>query len=140
MQEYDSEERKSLKEAKVLLITHLRDLVICEGAAVAFAKRGDALCFVRFILEHISVALLNTFTKMPRESSELAKTSLLQALLDIHQSKPLRVNLKEPAELEPLRKNDENRRLSNKKLKLTKESMGTLLKSSEYCGRIRKKS
>ena len=48
--------------------------------------------------------------------------------------------MKEPVELEPMRKINEIRRFSNKELKLTKESMGALPKSSEYCGPIRKKS
>ena len=52
----------------------------------------------------------------------------------------MRVNLKEPVELEPMKKIDEIMRLSNKELRLTKESMGALPKSSEYCGPIRKKS
>ena len=79
--------------------------------------------------------------KMLRECSELTKTLLLQTLLEfIHQSKPMRVNMKKPVELEPLKKIDEIRRFSNKELRLTKESMETLLKSSEYCGPIRKKS
>ena len=57
-----------------------------------------------------------------------------------HQSKPMRVNMKEPVELEPMKKIDETRRFSYKELRLTKESMGALPKSSEYCGPIRKKS
>ena len=48
--------------------------------------------------------------------------------------------MKEPEELEPMRKIEEIRRFSNKELRLTKESMGALPKSSEYCGPIRKKS
>ena len=40
---------------------------------------------------------------------------------------------KEPEELEPMR-------FSNKELRLTKESMRALPKSSEYCGPIKKKS
>ena len=43
-------------------------------------------------------------------------------------------------ELEPLKNIDEIRRLSNKELWLTKKSVVTLLKSSEYCGPNRKKS
>ena len=39
-----------------------------------------------------------------------------------------------------MRKIDEIRRFSNKKLELTKESMGALPKSTEYCGPNRKKS
>ena len=48
--------------------------------------------------------------------------------------------MKEPEELEPMRKIDEIRRFSNKEPRLTKESMGALPKSSECCGPIRKKS
>ena len=39
-------------------MTHLRDLMFGEGATVAYAKRRDALCFVRFILEQMSVPAL----------------------------------------------------------------------------------
>ena len=65
---------------------------------------------------------------------------LLLALLDIHQSEPMRVNMKEPVWLEPMKKIDEIRRFSNKEMTLTKESVGAQPKSSEYCGPIRKKT
>ena len=39
-----------------------------------------------------------------------------------------------------MKKIDEIRRFSNKEMKIIKESMGALPKSSEYCGPIRKKS
>ena len=48
--EYDSEEKKRSKEDKVFLMTNLRDLMVQEGAAVACAKRRDALCFIRFMI------------------------------------------------------------------------------------------
>ena len=80
-----------MTDDKVLLLTHFRDLMICEGTAVACAKLRDALCFVRFMLEQLSVPALNTSAKTLREDGGLAKTLLLQALLDIKQSKPLRV-------------------------------------------------
>ena len=92
------------------------------------------------MIEQISVPALNTCAKMLREGSDRAKTLLLHALLDIYQRKPMRVNMKEPVELEPMKKIDELRRFSNKELRLTKESMGAQTKSSEYCGPIRKKS
>ena len=75
---------------------------------------------------------------MLREVDERAKSLLLLALLDMHQSRPMRVNMKESEELEPTRKIDGIRRFSNKELTLTKESMGALPKSIEYCGPIRK--
>ena len=120
-EEYDSEERKRSKEEKVFLMTSMLDLIIQEGMAVACAKRRDALCFIRFMIEQISVPALNTCVKMLKEGDERAKALLLLALLDMHQSKPMRVNMKEPEELEPMRKIDEIRRFSNKELRLTKE-------------------
>ena len=48
--------------------------------------------------------------------------------------------MKERVELEPMKKIDEIRRFSNKELRLSKESLGALLKSGEYCGPIRNKS
>ena len=138
--EYESEERKRSKEDKVFLMTSMRDLIIPEEIAVACAKRREALCFIRFKIEQTSVPALNTCVKMLREGDERAKALLLLALLDVHQSKPMRVNMKEPVELEPMRKIFEIRRFSNKELRLTKESVGAMPKSSEYCGLIRKKS
>ena len=96
--EYDSEERKRPKEEKVFPMTNLRDMIIQEGAAVTCAKRRDALCFNRFMIEQISVPALNTCVKMLREGDERVKALLLLALLDMRQSKPMRVNMKEPEE------------------------------------------
>ena len=76
-EEYDSEERKRSKEEKVFLMTSMGDLIIIEGMAVACAKRRDALCFIRFMIEQISVPALNTCDKMLREGDERAKTLLL---------------------------------------------------------------
>ena len=59
-EEYDSEERKRSKEEKVFQMTSLSDLIIQEGMAVACAKWRDALCFIRFLREQISVPALNT--------------------------------------------------------------------------------
>ena len=124
----------------MFLMTSVRDQMAQEGAAVASAKRRDALCFVRFMIEQISVPALNTCVKMLRECDERAKALLLLALLDIYQSKRMRVNMKKNVELEPMKKIDEKRRFSKKELRLSKESMGALPKSSEYCGPVRKKS
>ena len=129
--ECDLDERKRSEREKVFLMTSVRDLITQEGAAVACAAiRRDALCFIRFMIEQISVPALNTCVKMLREGDGRSKALLLLALLDIHQSKPMRVNMKEPVELEPMKKIDEIRRFSNKELRLTKESMGAQPKSS----------
>ena len=84
-----------------------------------------------------NIPFLNTCAKMLREGSDLAKTRLLQTLLDIHQSKSMQVNMKEPVDLERMKRANEIRRLSKKELRLTKKSIGTLLKYSENCGPLR---
>ena len=48
----------------------ISDLMTQEGAAVACAKRRDALSFTRFKLEQISVPALNTCVKKLREGEE----------------------------------------------------------------------
>ena len=138
--DYDSEERKRSKEEKVFLMTSMRDLITQEGAAIACANRRVVLCFIRFMLEQISVPALSTCVKMLRKGDERAKALLLLALLDLNQSKPMRVNMKEPVEQYAMKKIDEIRRFSNNELRLTKESMGAVPKTSEYCEPIRKKS
>ena len=80
---------KGQKKKKVFLMTNLRDLITHEGAAVPCAKRRDALGFIRFLIEQISIPALNTCVKMLREGDERAKALLLLALLDMHQSKPM---------------------------------------------------
>ena len=85
--EYDSEETKRSKGEKLFLMTSVRDVMTQEGSAVACTKRRDALCFIRFMIEQISVPLLNTCVKMLREGGERAKALLLLALFDNYQSK-----------------------------------------------------
>ena len=106
---------------------------------MACAKQRDALCFVRFMLEQILMPAVNTCVKMLKEGDEKAKALLLLDLLDIYQSIPMRVKMKETLELEPMKKIYEMRRFLNKELRLTKESIGPLPKSSEYCEPTRKK-
>ena len=75
-------------------MTSVRDLVTQERATVSYAKRIDALSFIRFMLEEISVPAMNTCAKSLREGNDRAKTLFLQSGVDKHQSKPMRVNMK----------------------------------------------
>ena len=67
------------------------------------------------MIEQISVPALSTCVQRLREGVERVKALLLLSLLDIYQSKPMRVNMKEPVELETMRKKDEIRRFSKQK-------------------------
>ena len=95
-------------------------------------------CFIKFILEQMSAPALNTCANILEEVCEPKRTVLLQALVYIHESKALRVKMKEPEGLEPLRKIDEIKSFSNKELRLSIESMGTLVRSSEHCRPVKK--
>ena len=68
----------------MFLMTSVRDLMTQEGASVACAQRRDGLCFVRFMIEQISVPSLSTCVKMPREGDERTKALLLLALLEMY--------------------------------------------------------
>ena len=113
--------------------------MIREGSAVACAKRRDALFRPVYVGTNVGTSA-EYLCKMLREGTELANTLPLQALMDIRQITSMRVNMKEPVKLEPLKKIVEIRRFSKKELRLTKGSMAILLKSSEYCGPFRKNS
>ena len=69
MGEYNSEEKKRSKEENVLMMTNLKEFMICEGAEVACAERRDGLFFVRFMLEQMSVPAQNTCANQLREGS-----------------------------------------------------------------------
>ena len=62
------------------------------------------------MIEQNSVPALSTCFKMLREGDERAKALFLLALLAIHQSKPMRLNMKEPVELELTWNYEENTR------------------------------
>ena len=99
-----------------------------------------ALITILYVRAEVQLRFAWCMIGLTRGEYERTKALLLLALLDIYQSKPMRINMKGPVKLEPMKKIDEIRRFSNKELRLSKESMGALPKSSEYCGPIRKKS
>ena len=64
------------KIKRVLLMTHLRSLIIFEGAKPGF--------IVPFLMERVSVPVLYTFARILRENIDPGKTLLLQAPVNIH--------------------------------------------------------
>ena len=54
----------------MFLMTSVRDLMTQEGAAVACAKRKDALCFIRFMSFSASIEHLRRDAKRRRKMSE----------------------------------------------------------------------
>ena len=69
-----------------------------------------------------------------KRDSDPGRQLLIQVLLEIHQSKPLKVNMKELVDLETRRKIDQIRRFFIIELRLTKESMGKPTKALDRSG------
>ena len=53
--------------------------MVKEEARMAYAKRRDAFCFVRFMLEEMSAPALSICAKVKKKT-----TLQLQALVDVH--------------------------------------------------------
>ena len=68
----------------MLKLMHLRDLIICEGAAMTRAKPRDALCLVRFLLKQMSAPALKNCAKIMKEGREPKPTLFLEAVVSIH--------------------------------------------------------
>ena len=78
-------------------------------------QNGETLSVLsRSCREQFSAPALNTWARMFREDSDPGHTFFVQVLMDNHQRKPLKVNIKDLVELEPLRKIDVIHRFSNK--------------------------
>ena len=69
-EKYDSEERKRSKDEKVFLMMALRKLMKKEEITMACAKRRDALCCIRVMLEQMSAAALSICAKVIEKSCE----------------------------------------------------------------------
>ena len=89
--------------------------------AIAWAKRKDALCFVRFVVDRVPTPVLGECIKIIRQKGVDCERNFLRALLELYQDMPLTVPNKESNDMESYRKLEEVRRYSNKELKVSRE-------------------
>ena len=61
--EYDSSNDSKSKEQELELMEALRSLTSRDDSAIAWAKRKDALCFVRFVVDRIPTPVLKECIK-----------------------------------------------------------------------------
>ena len=90
-----------------------------DGSAIAWAKRKDAHCFVKFVVDRIPTPVLEECVKEIRQRSMKREEVLLRALLELYQDMPLRIPTKELSDLDSYRRLEEVRRCSN--LTVTRE-------------------
>ena len=96
-------------------------LISKHDSAIAWAKRKDALCFVRFVVDRIPTPVLGECIKIIRQKGVDSERNFLRALLELYQDMPLTVPNRESNDMESYRKLEEVRRYSNKELKVNRE-------------------
>ena len=73
----------------------LRVLISRDDSAIALAKRKDALCFVRFVVDRIRIPVLEECVKTIRLGGVDRDRIFLRALLELYQDMPLLIPSKD---------------------------------------------
>ena len=115
--EYEASNDSKSREQELELMEALRPLISKDDSAIAWAKRKDALCFVRFVVDRIPTPVLGECIKI----RNYCERNFLRAFLELYQDMPLTVPNKESNDMESYRKLEEVRRYSNKELKVSRE-------------------
>ena len=117
----------------------LRVLISRDDMAIAWAKRKDALCFVRFVVDRIPTPVLEECMKTIRQGLVDRERNFLRVLLELYQDMPLSIPNKESNDMESYRRLEEVRRYSNKELKVSRESIEAVRGQMDYAtlGRLK---
>ena len=119
--EYEASNDLKSKEQELELMEALRTLISKDDSAIAWAKRKDALCFVRFVMDCIPTLVLGECIKIIRQRGVDCERNFLRALLELYQDMPLVVPNRESNDMESYRRLEKVRRYSNKELKVSRE-------------------
>ena len=107
-------------------------LIYRDDSAIAWAKRKDALCFVRFVVYRIPTPELGECIKNIRQWGVDDERNFLKALLGLYQDMPLAIPNKESNDMESYRRLEEVRRYSNKELKVSRELIEAIRGQKDY--------
>ena len=130
--EYEASKGLKSKEQELELMEALRALISKDDSAIAWAKRKDALCFVRFVVDRIPTPVLGECIKIIRQKGVDCERNFLRALLELYQDMPLVVPNRESNDMESYRKLEEVRRYSNKVLKVSRELIETVRGQKDF--------
>ena len=125
--EYEASNDLKSKEQELELMKALRALISKDDSAIAWAKRKDALSFVRFVVDRIPTPVLRECIK-----GVDCEINFLRALLELYQDMPLVVPNRESNDMESYRKLEEVRRYSNKGLKVSRELIETVRGQKDF--------
>ena len=79
--EYEASNDSKSREQELELMEALRALISKDDSAIAWAKRKDALCFVRFVVDRIPTPVLGECIKINRQKGVDCERNFLRALL-----------------------------------------------------------
>ena len=113
--EYEASNYLKSREQELELMEALRALISKDDSAIAWAKRKDALCFVRFVVDRIPTPVLGECIKIIRQKGVDCERNFLRALLELYQDMPLTVPSKESNDMENYRKLEEVKDIPTKK-------------------------
>ena len=130
--EYEASNDSKSRKQELELMEALRALISKDDSAIAWAKRKDALCFVRFVVDRIPTPVLGECKKIIRQKGVDCERNFLRALLELYQDMPLTVPSKESNDMESYRKLEEVRRYSNKELKVSRELIEAVRGQKEF--------
>ena len=130
--EYEASNDLKSKEQELELMEALRALISKDDSAIAWAKRKDALCVVRFVVDRIPTPVLGECIKIIRQKGIDCERNFLRALLELYQDMPLIVPNRESNDMESYRKLEEVRRYSNKELKVSRELIEAVREQKDF--------
>ena len=130
--EYEASNDLKSKEQELELMETLRALISKDDSAIAWAKRKDALCFVRFVVDRIPTPVLGECIKIIRQKGVDCGRNFLRTLLELNEDMPLVVPNRESNDMESYRKLKEVRRYSNKGLKVSRELIETVREQKDF--------
>ena len=107
--EYEANNDSKSKEQELELMEALRKLISRDDSAIAWAKRKDAFCFVRFVVYRIPTPVLGECIKTIRQGGVDGERNFLRALLELYQDMPLAIPNKELNDMESYRRLEEVR-------------------------------
>ena len=101
--EYEANNDSKSKEQEMELMEALQMLISRDDSAIAWPKRKDALCFVRFVVDRIPTPVLGECIKTNRQEGVDGERNFLRALLELYQDMPLAIPNKESNDMESYR-------------------------------------
>ena len=89
--DYEANNDSKSREQELELMEALRVLISRDDSAIAWAKRKDSLCFVRFVVDRFPTPVLGECIKTIRQGGVDCEPNFLRALLELYQDMPLAI-------------------------------------------------